>query len=201
MMQQQPAQGHEGENLPIDTNSLKVFPAPGSHLSRRHLVYRGPSFSHWTPRRIPSYSATLLLTTLAVTSGLPYPRRGGAALLQTTARYSLPETAVPAPGCPRRHPAPLTASRGLALHSLSLQKNAGRQTFKEISVSTTTAAAAAAGRPGRSRPAARLPARWGAVGVVGAPPPRSAAGPRPLSPAARGGGSAGWGAGRAKKKK
>lgn len=110
------------------------------------------------------------------------------ALPQTGGLSSAPQSAVPGPGWLHGH-------SGVSPHpgprlTLLIPTN-HRQTSKEISVSTTTAGAE---RPGRCLPAARPPARRGAVGVVLTRQNRGGA----PAPAAKGRGSAGSGAGRVK---
>lgn len=101
-----------------------------------------------------------------------------------------PRGSVPGSDSPHGHPATLTASRGLTLHSLSLQ-NTPRPPKKFRSRQRRRRGPALTPLPG-SRPGEGPWAWWG--------PARSAAKPRPLTPAARGGGSAGCGAARAKTK-
>lgn len=195
--------GAGGGNLYPYTNSLKVFFTPSSHLFDTHL---NSLLANRTRRGIPSYLATLLLIACAAVSErtrrapapagrggrMPVPARcPGAfagALPQTGGLSSAPQSAVPGPGWLHGH-------SGVSPHpgprlTLLIPTN-HRQTSKEISVSTTTAGAE---RPGRSLPAARPPARRGAVGVVLTRQNRGGA----PAPAAKGRGSAGSGAGRVK---
>lgn len=126
MMQQQPAQGHEGEaSLPT-----RITLKSSLHLARvcstDNLIYHDPLFPNRAKQRVPT-SATLLLITLAVISvhkaaasrsgGLEMPHTCtcplwepiAGALLHTTAWHSLP-----AAPCPVR--AARTVTRLLSPH-------------------------------------------------------------------------------------